>query len=124
MSKIAAWLAVLGTIVLTSYGQIIIKQRVVQAGSFDGAVGEKFFFLLRVAFDPWVLSGIFAAFVAGFLWIAAMTRLPLNLAYPFMSLTFVLVLLMSGIWLGEQVSMQRWIGTGIIMLGLIVANSA
>ena len=37
-----------------------------------------------------------AALVAGMAWMAAMTQLELSHAYPFMGLTFILVLLLSG----------------------------
>lgn len=78
-----SWLLVATTIVLTVYGQLIIKWRVGEAGDFPEATGAKLTFLLRLASSPWVISVFAAAAVAALCWMAAMTKLELSRAYPF-----------------------------------------
>jgi uncharacterized membrane protein len=52
---------------------------------------------------------------------AAMTKFNLSYAYPFMSLNFVLVLVLSVWLLSEPVTLQKVIGIGLIVLGTVVA---
>ncbi len=124
MSLVGAWVAVAVTVLLTVYGQIVIKLRVLHAGAMGSSIEDKAVFLAKMLLDPWVLSGLFGAFFAGFAWMAAMTRLPLSLAYPFTSLAFVLVVIISAIFLQEQVKLMQVAGIGLVICGLILIARA
>jgi hypothetical protein len=54
--------AVAVPILLTIYGQIMIKLRVLQAGAMGAGLDERAIFLTKISLDPWVLSGLFGAF--------------------------------------------------------------
>jgi drug/metabolite transporter (DMT)-like permease len=115
---------ILGTVLFTVYGQLILKWRIGNYGVLPDALPEKVCFLLRLLADGYILSGFLAAFVASLFWMAAMTNFELSYAYPFMSLNFVMVLLLSGWLLGEPVTLQRTLGVGMIVAGTIVAARA
>ena len=108
--------------VLTSYGQAVVKWRVDEAGHLPESLAAKAGFLLTLAVDPWVLSAALAAFIAGLAWMAALTQLELSHAYPFVSVTFILVLIMSAVFFGESITMPKLVGMGLIVGGLIVGN--
>ncbi|MDH3287349.1 MAG: EamA family transporter [Betaproteobacteria bacterium] len=113
---------VLGTVLLTVYGQIIIKWRVLQAGVLPEPLGERVRFLFLLFLDPWVMSALAAAVLAAALWMAAMTRLPLSHAYPMVSLAFVLVLIASGLFFHEAITPWKIAGTALIVLGIVVGS--
>ncbi|MCK9482632.1 MAG: hypothetical protein M0R38_12900, partial [Bacteroidia bacterium] len=71
-----------GTVLFTVYGQLILKWRIAKYGALPEAFNEKLFFLFKLLFDPYIFSGLFAAFIASFFWMAAMTKLELSHAYP------------------------------------------
>jgi multidrug transporter EmrE-like cation transporter len=111
------------TILLTVYGQIVVKWQAGKAGALPSGLGEKVIFLLRLALlNPWMLSGLFAAFLASLAWMAAMTKLPLSLAYPFMSLSFVLVVVLGGMLFNEPITLLKLIGLGLIVSGVVVGS--
>lgn len=110
------------TVILTVYGQIAIKWQVLKAGALPEALPEKISFLLHLMLNPWIISALTAALLASVFWMAAMTRLQLSHAYPFMGLTFVLVLLASGIFFQEPVTLFKVTGVALIVLGLVVAS--
>lgn len=110
------------TIVLTVYGQIAIKWQVMKAGAMPEAVPEKISFLFYLLLNPWIISALLAAFLASVFWMAAMTRLQLSHAYPFMGLTFVLVLLASGLFFNEPVTAYKVAGVALIFLGLVISS--
>ena len=109
------------TVLLTVYGQIIIKW---QVGGLELPPGiiEKILFVLRQYLNPWVLSAFLAAFLASMSWVAAMTMLELSFAYPFMSTSFILVIVLSAVLFNEPLTWQKLAGTAIIVLGLIILN--
>jgi drug/metabolite transporter (DMT)-like permease len=117
-----SYLFVLGTVLLTVYGQLIIKWRVLEAGALPEAFGERLRFLFWLFLDPWVVSALAAAVIAAALWMAAMTRLPLSHAYPMVSLAFVLVLIASGLFFQEPITPLKIAGTALIMLGIAVGS--
>lgn len=110
------------TVLLTVYGQVVLKWQVGLAGSLPDLALDKIVFLLRLLLNPWVLSGFGAAFVASLAWMAAMTRFQLSYAYPFMSLNFVLVLVLSAWLFHEPVSVGKVAGLSLIIIGITVGS--
>jgi multidrug transporter EmrE-like cation transporter len=122
MSSLSNYLYIALTIALTVYGQIAIKMQVALAGAMPAAGGDKLVFLIKLLLNPWIISAFAAAFLASISWMGAMTKFQLSHAYPFMSLNFVIVLLL-GAWLfNEPLSMPRVIGVALICLGTVVAS--
>lgn len=113
-------LYIFGSVIFTVYGQLILKWRIMQYGSFPIETTEKIKFLSLLFLDPIILSGFFAAFLASLSWMAAMTKFELSYAYPFMSLNFVLVLLLSTNLLGEPITFYKITGVALIILGTLV----
>jgi multidrug transporter EmrE-like cation transporter len=110
------------TIALTVYGQIAIKWQVMKAGALPEPLPEKVAFLWQLLFNPWIISALLAAFLASVFWMAAMTKLQLSHAYPFMGLTFVIVLLASGFFFQEPITALKVVGVALIFLGLVVSS--
>jgi multidrug transporter EmrE-like cation transporter len=110
------------TVLLTVYGQIIIKAQVMQAGPFPEAPADKLWFLARLLLNPWIISALMAALLAAVAWMAAMTKLPLSHAYPYTSLAFVLVLGLSALCFGEPLTMPKLAGVALIVIGIAVGS--
>lgn len=110
------------TILLTVYGQIVIKWQAGLAGALPTGGGDKLFFLFRLMLNPWVLSGFCAAFLASLAWMAAMTKLPLSHAYPFMSLAFVLVMFLSALFFQEPLTWPKIVGMACIVAGIVIGS--
>ena len=115
-------LYVLLTILLTVYGQLVLKWHISQAGPLPIALVDKIIFLLQQFGNVWILSGLAAAFVAALCWMAAMTRFALSYAYPLMSLSFVLVLGLSVAFFHEAITASKVIGISLIVAGIIIGS--
>lgn len=113
---------IFGTIFFTVYGQLILKWRINYVGSLPDGLYDKIIFLVKLLFDPWIFSGFFAAFVASFFWMAAMTKFEISYAYPFMSSAFVLVFILSVFLFQETITWQKIIGLLLIVAGIIVTS--
>lgn len=114
------YFAVITTLLLTVYGQLILKWRILKYGSLPEDIKPKIVFLYKLFLDPYILSGFFAAFLASVLWMAAITKLELSKAYPVMSLAPALVFILSIFILNESYSHGKLAGLFLIVLGVIV----
>ena len=121
---IAGHVYILLTLLLTVYGQLVLKWQMGYAGPMPADNLDKVLFLLRQFLNPWIMSGFASAFLASLAWMAAMTRFDLNYAYPFMSLAFIIVMLFSVLFLSEALTPQRVLGTVMVVAGLVVIARA
>jgi multidrug transporter EmrE-like cation transporter len=110
------------TVVLTVYGQLVIKWQVLAAGAFPEAPGEKMLFLARLLINPWIVSALAAALAAAVTWMAAMTKLDLSHAYPFLSAVFVLVPVASVLMFNEPVTTPKLVGLALIVAGIAIGG--
>lgn len=109
------------TVLLSAYGQVILKWRMNTLGSLPQGI-EKWWFLVKALFDPYIFSSFLAAFLASLTWMAALEKFELSFAYPFMSLAFVVVLIASYAFLNEALTYQKLVGFAFIIIGLIIAS--
>lgn len=110
------------TILLTVYGQLVIKWQVAAAGEFPDTPSGKALFLARLLINPWVISALLAALGAVVAWMAAMTKLDLSHAYPFMSLAFVLVVAGSIWFFHEPLTLAKVVGLALICAGIVIGS--
>lgn len=113
---------ILGTLLFSVYGLLIIKWRMLQYKAIPEGALAKLVFLGSLLFDPYILSGFAGAFVSAVCWMAAMTKFDLSQAYPFVSLSYVLVILLSGLFLHEPITMPKVLGAVFIIIGIIVGS--
>lgn len=121
-TKIYSWLMVMGTILFTVYGQLILKWQVDRAAAtMDPATG-KASVLISLLLRPWVISAFMAAFLASLCWMLALSKLSLSKAYPFMSLSFLLVSVFS-VWLfNDSFNTYKSVGLLLVIAGLVVLS--
>lgn len=117
-----SYLYIFITIFLTVYGQCVIKWQVMKAGTLPDAFIAKISFMWQLLLNVWIISGLMAAFLASLTWMAAMTKLPLGHAYPFVSLSFVLVVLLSSILFNESITPLKIAGLAFIMFGVLIGS--
>lgn len=68
----------------------------------------------------WVLGGIAVNTLSFVNWLYVLHRVPLSIAYPVTSVTIVLIALGAWLFLGEQIGLLRWMGIGLITVGIVV----
>lgn len=113
---------VLATVLLTVYGQIVIKWQVLGAGVWPDLFGERALFLAKLLLNPWIISALAAAFLASLTWMAAMTKLPISQGYPLTSLSFVLIMLAGHYIFGEALTPWKLSGIVFIIIGIVCVS--
>ena len=110
------------TILLTSYGQLVIKWQATSLKPSTSGLLAKLPTVLQLLLQPWVISAFVAAFAASLCWMLAVSRLELSKAYPFMALNFLLVCIIAVPLFGETFTTAKGIGLAIVIVGLIILS--
>ena len=105
-------------ILLAVSGQTLIKQGMAKIGSFTDMPLVKFF--QRSLLSPLVLSGLFLYVASSFIWFMVLSRVDLSVAYPSLSLGYILILAIGFFFLGETVTPIKFLGTILICLGVFL----
>lgn len=114
------YLYIFGCILFTVYGQLVLKWRINLKGALPPHFSDMLLFMAKLFLDPWLVSGFVAAFIASLFWMAAMTKFEISFAYPFMSLSFILVFILSIVIFGETFTWGKIIGLALIIAGIFV----
>ena len=80
--------------------------------------------LSRIVSEGHFIAGIACYVISVFVWILGLSRVPVSVAYPMLSLGYVVNAVAAHYLLGEAVTLQRWLGIGFIIVGVyLVARS-
>jgi multidrug transporter EmrE-like cation transporter len=116
-------LLILLSISIAVGGQVLLKIGINRVGISDFSSMKVILNLFSgVIKSPLILTGLFLYFIAAAIWIIVLSTVDLSFAYPFLGLSYVIVLVLSKFILKEDVNPVRWIGAFIITVGVVVIS--
>ena len=115
---------VLAGVILNAAAQLLLKAGTNAVGHFEFSADNALPVGLKLAFEPHILGGIACYVVSVVIWIMALSRVEVSIAYPMLSIGYILNALAAWYLFGEAVSPARLVGIGIIIVGVyVVARS-
>lgn len=112
---------IVAAVLLLTTAQIIIKSRLTEHGTVPFSFEQGWPYLLGLLADWKVWIGGLGLVISSALWYAAISRIPLSVAFPFAALAYPLVFASSVLFLHERFSWQSLAGNGLIVLGVVLA---
>lgn len=103
-------------------GQLLLKQGMTQMGTLQLSFVAVPSILWRMATSPYVIGGLMVYVSGTFFWLIVLNRVQLSYAYPFASLSYVLITLSSWLLLQEDIRPLRWIGMLVICTGVFLVS--
>ena len=104
-------------------GQILLKIGIDRIGvNGFGSAKALISLFSGIIKSPMVLTGLFLYFISAAIWLVILSTVDLSFAYPFIGLSYVLVLILSKFILKEEVNPIRWIGAFIITAGVVIIS--
>jgi multidrug transporter EmrE-like cation transporter len=123
MNAVSLSLILLG-VLLNAVAQLLLKAGTNAVGHFEFSVDNLLPIGMKFAFEPHVAGGLTCYVVSVVVWIMALSRVEVSIAYPMLSLGYILNAAAAWYFFGEAVSIMRLTGMGIIIIGVyIVARS-
>lgn len=115
---------ILAVVTTNALSQVLLKQGMNTIGKFEFDGGSLLRMLPVVAFNPYVVGGLAVLVFSMGLHLMALSRVELSFAYPFLSVSYVLVLFAGYFWFGEMINASRMLGVALICVGtFFVARS-
>jgi glycosyltransferase involved in cell wall biosynthesis/multidrug transporter EmrE-like cation transporter len=116
---------ILISVVLAAVAQLTLKHgmnQVTDQGAVPLQLGKPLDMLRRVAVNPSVVGGLAIFVLSAVFWLVVLSRVSLSFAYPFVSLTYVLILVFDRFVLDQPVSPLRYAGVALILAGLVLIS--
>ena len=111
---------ILLSVTLAAVAQLTLKHGVDQVTAGSGALRLGWASLREVATTPAVWAGLAMFGLSAIVWLAVLSRTSLSFAYPFASLTYVLILLADRFVLDQEVPGLRYAGVVFIVVGIVL----
>lgn len=120
---LVSWVAlglILVSVLLDAVAQFCLKAGVNQVG----VIGLNFNTMIRsglaLAINPWILSALSCYAVSLILWLLALSRTQVSIAYPLVSISYIITALAAWAFLGEHMNAYRWAGICVIIFGVFL----
>jgi multidrug transporter EmrE-like cation transporter len=105
----ASFAFILVGVLLNAAAQLLLK-----AGTNAMPLG------LRLAIEPHILGGLACYVISVVVWVVALSKVPVSIAYPMLSIGYVVNAFAAWYLLGEVLTPMRLTGIGIIIVGVFV----
>jgi len=109
---------------LNAVAQLLLKAGTNAIGHFEFHWDNALPVGMKLAANPAILGGMTCYVVSLVVWIMALSRVPVSIAYPMLSIGYLLNALAAWAWFGEALGAQKLLGIGFIILGVwLIARS-
>ncbi len=118
--NLSSFTLILTGVLLNAVAQLALKASVRDVGEIGLALSGSGGVALRLLSEPWLWVGLFCYGISVIVWILALSRVDVSIAYPMLSIGYVVNAVAAWAWFGEALSLARVGGIGIIILGVFV----
>ncbi|MBL8539923.1 MAG: EamA family transporter [Betaproteobacteria bacterium] len=119
MSAVAFVLVMTG-VLLNAAAQLLLKAGTNSVGAFDFSLANAVPVGWQLATEPHIVGGLACYVVSVVVWIMALSRVEVSIAYPMLSVGYVVNALAAWYLFGEAVTPTRLAGIAIIIVGVFV----
>ena len=123
MTPLTFSLLMLG-VLLNAVAQLLLKAGTNRVGEFAFAWDNIVPIGAKLALNPPILAGLGCYGVSVVVWILALSRVPVSVAYPMLSVGYIVNAVAAWLLFGESLAAQKLVGIGFIIVGVfLVARS-
>ena len=115
---------ILAGVLLNAAAQLLLKAGTNAVGHFEFSRDNILPVGLKLAFEPHIAGGVACYVVSLVVWIMALSRTEVSIAYPMLSIGYVINAVAAWYLFGESITAMRMTGIGFIVVGVfLVAKS-
>ena len=123
MSLVSFSLIFIG-VMLNAAAQILMKTGTNAVGHFEFSMENILPIGLKLATEWHIVGALFCYALSVVVWILALSRVPVSIAYPLLSMGYV-VNAVAAWWLfNEAFNPTKMVGIGVIILGVVIISRA
>jgi multidrug transporter EmrE-like cation transporter len=122
--NLSSFLLILTGVLLNAGAQLLLKAGTNTLGHLSLRWNNLIPLAYQVGLEPHIIGGLGCYAISVVVWILALSRVPVSMAYPLLSIGYIINALIAQWWLGEFVSPMRWFGIFIILVGVIFVTKS
>ena len=111
---------ILTGVLLNALAQLLLKAGTNAIGVIHLTAENWFSTGIKVATQLPILGGLSCYVISVLVWIVALSRVDVSIAYPMISIGYIVNAIGAWYFLGEVISTQRILAIGVIVVGVIV----
>ncbi len=120
----ASWAFIFTGVLLNAAAQLLLKAGTNAVGHFEFSAQNIVPVGVKLAFEPHIAGGVACYVVSLVVWIMGLSRVPVSVAYPMLSIGYVVNAVAAWMLFGESLTAQKLTGIGFIVVGVfLVARS-
>ncbi|MES2162304.1 MAG: EamA family transporter [Pseudomonadota bacterium] len=116
--NIATFGFVFAGVLLNALAQLLLKAGANNVGAIHLSMDNLFAVGLKVAMQLPIIGGLTCYVLSVVVWIIALSRVDVTIAYPMLSLGYVVAAIGAWYLFGEALTVQRMVAIGIILVGV------
>lgn len=109
-------------VLLNAGAQLLLKAGSARIGDMAFTMANAVPIGWKMASSPHILAGLACYAVSVVVWVLALSRVPVSVAYPMLSIGYVLNAVAAWWLFGESLEAQKLIGIGFIVIGVILVS--
>ena len=115
---LSAFALILTGVLLNAAAQLFLKAGTNTLGIVSFSTGEWFSQAVRVGTNPHIAGGMLCYAFSLVAWVMALSRVPVSIAYPMLSIGYIVTAIAAYFLFGESLGVTRWLGIGFIVIGV------
>ena len=113
---------ILSGVLLNAAAQLFLKAGATAVGRFDYSMANAIPIGWKLATQPPIVAGLFCYAISVVVWILALSRVPVSVAYPMLSIGYVVNALAAWWLFGEALTAAKFGGIGFIIVGVVLVS--
>nr|WP_311197579.1 SMR family transporter [Rugamonas brunnea] len=118
LMNLATFSFIVTGVLLNALAQLLLKAGTKSIGAIHLTMDNWFSIGLKVATQLPIIGGLTCYVLSVVLWIIALSRVDVSIAYPMLSLGYVVTAVGAWYFFGEAVSLQRMAAIVVILIGV------
>ncbi len=107
------YLLLTASLILVVVGQLLLKK-----GVLSTTLSPNLTSIFKTIFTPYIFSGLATYGLSAVIWLFVLQKFPLSIAYPTLSLTYVLIVILSFFVFNEPITYTKVVGMILIIFGV------
>jgi len=116
----AAFAFLLSGVLLNAGAQLLLKAGTNAVGHFEFTRANILPIAFRLATQPPIIGGLACYVISVVVWIVGLSRVDVSIAYPMLSLGYIVNAFAAWYLFGEVLSVHKLVGIGVILVGVVI----
>ena len=117
-----SFVLVLTGVLLNACAQLLLKAGTNAVGHFEFSGREIFSVAPKLLFEPHIMGGLACYAISVVVWIGALSRTPVSIAYPMLSIGYIVNAVAAWYLFSEALTPARLVGITLIIIGVILIS--